>query len=239
MICPFCKIEKWEADPCPQCALSEKQALFKVAEDFRVLGEIPKALEYLEKLLLLEPNHPEGGRQRAALLCRFALERKEETWFKRASDSMTETLEGDWTWEKGHQIRTNLYHGFGKLETLLKIYQELAKDSWRKPVCEESMRGIRLMMDFQRNPPNFSTTLPEEAFSTLAVKNWIPSIAALFCLLASSLGISFSSHSSGEKGNVPLLVFLTIVAAGSSLILLNGLREFFWLKKKPKRQKVD
>lgn len=236
MICPKCKNEKWDENICPQCGLSEKEALLFAGELFDKAGKVHQATECYEKYLLLEPNNFEVECKMAAGVCSEAISRREPPLFEKADSVTKNILERHWGWEKGHQIRSGLFFCFNQLDMLNNEYELVCqKDESKRKYCEKMITNIKLMKKFMETHPTAYGQYPFEDENEYAL--WFKSFWPLALGAPVILGgiYAFSKLQNAKDPNSFLYSLITFVVAGSGIIALFLLSMNFY-KKNGKRE---
>jgi hypothetical protein len=154
--------------------MSEKAALLKRAEILRQEGRCDAALVWYEKYFHREPGDRETRKQWIDCLYLEAIAKSDDAHFKQANQALMEYLEKDWDWQRGHQLRIDLFYHSGKLDILKKDYEQLQQqDKSREGKCKDIIRIIELMEKFKQSPIVVQTELPnEENFRTWFGSFW-------------------------------------------------------------------
>jgi hypothetical protein len=172
LICPKCRNEKLTQDVCPQCGLTEREALLQAAQSSRQEGKISSAISFYDKYLRLEPASAEILRQKAICLYLEAVKSKEQNWFDQANRTLVFELEKDWNWESGHQYRIDLFFSFGRLEELEAEYRQVqTADELKQAVCSNVLKIIQLTKKFKDENFLFADSAPKAKWSWLR-KAW-------------------------------------------------------------------
>ena len=211
MICSQCKNEKWDRDICPVCGLSEKDSLLLKADNLKAEGKNLSASEVYQKYLQLNPGDLNALKKRATVLCLDTISTFEGHKFDHANDALLQTLEKDWFWERGHELRIDLYSRFGELEKLAEEYKKFGmKDETRKPSCDRWIVTIQLTKKYSENLPTIDTTLPQEDDFLVNLKSyWM--VLLLPFLLWGIFKVPFFSKAEGENGFYKTIFFMIVL----------------------------
>jgi hypothetical protein len=233
LICPNCKNEKLDKDICPQCKLSETEALSATAENYRLKGNTKLAIEFYNRYLRLEPTSADILRKKANALHMEAIASKEEILFNQANDALLFVLNKDWDWEKGHHYRVNLFFHFGKLENLKREYETIfLEDEIRREICKVVLKIITLTEKFnQEKLDTSSTDSNSEKDVKILRRTFLPLIIGLPILL-SAVYATTSELGAKDSNNVLMMTGVFMLLGVSILILiLFCMRTYRTLKK--------
>jgi tetratricopeptide (TPR) repeat protein len=175
LICRNCRNEKLDSDICPECGLSDKDALLASAEALNQKGKTTAALEAYETYLRSQPNDFEIEKKQALLQCRNAIEKAAGQAFEAADQSISSALEKEWEWNQGHQKKLDLYFSYGKLKELEAFYSEIHKNSPdRSGQCDLMIKSIRAIEKFRENLPAVSSEVGGSRILHLMIKGFWP-----------------------------------------------------------------
>lgn len=132
------------------------------AEQYRTAGQNLLAAEQYQKYLQLNPDSLDILQKKAISLSLDALSDIDNSKFQKADLSIQKALEKEWIWERGHELRVDLYLHFGELGKLEEEYNTIgAKDERRKLFCEHMLRTVKLTKKYSENLPSFNTSLEQ------------------------------------------------------------------------------
>ena len=216
MICSHCKNEKWDIDVCPNCGLSEREALWAEAEKSRKSQKWLFAVKAYQKYLLFQPRHLEALQKVANCLSMIASLNFQDSLFHQASQAIFEALNEDWDWERGHELLIDLYTRYEKLEDLSKQYEQIAsREVAKAKICENMVRTIRLTQKFKNALPVVNTSLDQ----TNSLKEFIKDFWFLF-LLPLLLGAIYIGSTLLNSRNEKQTYFLIFLITGLGLSVL-------------------
>jgi tetratricopeptide (TPR) repeat protein len=175
LICRNCRNEKLDSDICPECGLSEKDALLASAEALSLQGKTTAALEAYAAYLHFQPDAFEIEKKQALLKCRSAMEKATDQAFEAADHGISAVLEREWDWQEGHQRKLDLYFSYGKLKELETFYSEVDKNSPdRSGQCALMIKSIRTIEKFRENLPVVSSEVGGSRIFYLMIKGFWP-----------------------------------------------------------------
>ena len=220
MICVQCKNEKWDQDICSQCGLGEKEALLKRANGYRNDRNYSQAVDYYNKVLSRDPDDTDVLKQKANCIYSEAVSLREKLLFEKAEELLSSILKNDWSWEKGHQLRIDLFYCFGQLDKLSKEYLEISdREGPRQKIAREALKVIQLTTRFNENPPNVLTELSSNTEWLLLLKSFWLLFLGIPGLLWLVYKLTVAPHAR-EESNAPGLFFVLMIIITTIILII-------------------
>lgn len=231
MICPSCKNEKWDKDVCPQCHLDEKAALLIRAETYGLEGKHDLELEFYNRYLRIEPTSINILIKRANNLHIAAISSSEERLFNQANEALLFIIEKDWSLEKAHYYRVNLFFHFGKLNILKTEYEQMCLgNEIRKKVCDDILKVISLTEKF--NQGHLGSSVNAAFDGNVLLKSFLPLLIGLPLLLGAVYRTVLLLSAKEENDTVMAAGIFMLLGASILILILFCMRSYSMAKKK-------
>ena len=235
MICVQCKNEKWSQDICPNCGWGDREASLAKADQFRQSGRYLSAIDFYNKVLSADPENMDVQMLKANCLYLEAVSTHKKSFFDQARGSLEQILQKKWDWEKGHQLRVDLFLSFGSLDELAKEYEPVANvEGPKKRIAQDIVRIIQLSKKFKENPPDVivEVNLTNEWVKLLKSFWFLP--LGIPPLLWLAYKFSSDPHSKEESGTPGLFLVLMIITLMIIAVIYIGMKLYRGNQKKEK-----